>query len=433
MAWWNPFSRTDRSTIMVDVPETKGVIGTSDALRDFLLYGADSNHAQNPGAAFNLYENSTAVSIPVDKIAEKFADLHPIIKIGDEIIRDHPLLNLMRNPSPDFDQELFLRTTAINYLVTGETFVIMLGLLSAPPKQMYPMTPIDVSHSADKGFIQQFEVNGDHFNGIYNRDNEEFVSPEGTRELIQIRNFSTKDNSMYRGRSKLVSASDTARQQILGVEHNLSLLEKGGRMSLLFHFENDLDQDEYSSLEQSIQTKFGGAKNAGTIGVTAGGKVDIQNLTQSNQDMDWSGAQDLSAKIIALKYNYPLPLLTVDAATMNNYQTALEALYDDAVGPLSKVIYGGIMRAARDRYKLPDNAEMVYDEERVPALVRRRTDQVQARSKIGVESDNEIRNMLGRESYDGGDTVYKASNLIPVGTDFVTDSSMEIDELIDDE
>jgi len=421
MAWWNPFS--DSKSREIEVKATIGDAG--DPIRQFLLYGARSN-AENPGSALDLYEKSTAIAIPVNKIAEKFADLTPIIMVGDEKISEHPLLDLLNRPNDDFDQELFMLNMAINYLVTGEVFFVELGTSGKPPLQIYPMTPRNVQHSDSGGFITSFEITGDHFGGVYMRDDSQFWSREGLRSLVQIRNFSLKDNSMYRGRSKLISASDTARQQILGTEHNLSILEKGGRLSLLFAFDTDMDDDDFKLTQERVAAQFGGAEKAGQIGVTAGGSVDIKNLSQTNQDMDWAGAQNLSARILALTYNLPLPLLSLEAATMNNYQSALEALYDDAVTPLSKVIYGGIERSLGQRFKLPDNARLTYDEEKIPALVRRRNEQVKMRADLGIESDNELRNMIGRENYQGGDQIYKASNLLPVGTDLFDDDGESI-------
>jgi len=418
MAWYNQIFSRDQNPRVVEV-ETKATIGT-DSIKDFLIYGATAN-ANTASGAFNLYESSTAVAIPINKIAEKFASLNPIILIDGKRLTDHPLLDLLYYPSPDFSQELFFLNLGINYLVTGETFFISIGNDMAPPKEIYPMNPKQVDHSFNSGFIVRFNIEGDHFPGIYKRKEESFWAGEGLRKIDQIRNYSTKDNSMYRGRSKLISASDTARQQVLGTKHNLSVLEKGGRLSLLFHFDTDMDDDEFQLVKARVQDQFGGAEKAGSTMITAGGGLTVEQMSQSNMDMDWTGAQNMSANVLALTYDYPLPLLTLDASTMSNYQSALEALYDDAVIPLSKVIYGAIQRSMFPRFKLPENARLVFDEEKVPALMRRRNQEVKNRADLGVESDNEIRNMLGREDYTGGDIIYKPSTMVPVGDDFLND------------
>lgn len=418
MARWNPFIASKPETIRGI--EVKAALGQQDGLAQFLIYGA-YNGAHTPAAAFQLFETSTAVSVPIIKIAEAFADLTPVIHIGDDILREHPLLDLLNKPSPDFTPELFWKTMAINYLVSGEAFTMYLGNMAQPPKEVYPITPCDVTHIHKTGFLFSFSIISDRFNGTYTRDGAQFLSKEGLRQLSQIRDFSVRDNSMFRGRSKLVSASNTARQQILGVKHNLSLLERGGKLSLHFHFEEHLDAEELVALENKINAKFAGAENSGAIGVTAGNKGQVTSIGQSMLDMDWKNAQEMSARVIALIYNYPLPLLTTEASTFNNFETAKESLYDDAVTPLSKSIYGGVMRDLGPRFKLPPNAELTFDQDKVPALLNRRMKHIEARAKLGIETDNELRNMIGRESYAGGDLVYKPSSMIPVGTDLVTD------------
>lgn len=423
MAWWNPFSRR----APVEEVEVKSIIGQGDALAQFLVYGT-FNGAHTPQAAMQLFDTSTAVAVPIIKIAEAFADLTPVLKLGDDIIRDHPVLDLLNNPCPEYTPELFWKTLAINYLVTGETFLVYLGNLGQPPKQVYPMTPCEVTHMYNGGFVQSYTIIGELFNGTYKRSGPFYMSPEQIRQLSQIRDFSNQNNGMFRGRSKLVAASNTARQQILGVKHNLSVLERGGRLSLHFHFEEPLDAEELDAAETKVNEKFAGAGNSGAIGVTAGNKMQINNLSQTLKDMDWKEAQEMSAKIIAQIYNYPLPLLITEASTFNNFETAKESLYDDAVTPLSKAVYGGIMRDLIMRFKLDPKTELTYDEDKVPALLNRRMKWVATRAKLGIETDNELRNMIGRENYDGGDLVYKPSTMVPVGVDLVTDDGDVIEE-----
>ncbi len=413
--------------------ELKAALGQPNPFAPFLAFSG-RNDAATPTAALELYEESTAVAIPINKIAEKFADLVPVIMAGSKKITEHPILDLIRKPSPDFDQELFMRTIAINYLVAGEAFMVSLGLNGSAPKEIYPITPKIVQHTETGGFLSSFAVLEQPFTGNYPRVDDNYWSPEGLRQLSQLRNFSTRDNSMLRGRSKLISASDMARQQVLGTEHNLAVLEKGGKLSLLFHFDSELDDDDFQLVKTRIDNQFGDINNRGQNMVTAGGGLTVEDLGQSNKDMDWSESQDLSARTLALTYNYPLPLLTLEAATMNNYGVALEALYDDAITPLSKIIFGFLQRALFPRFDMDNNAMLTYDEEKVPTLVRRRNDQVLTRKELGVETDNELRNMISREDYGGGDVVYKPSSMVPVGNDLLTDDDdpFDIDDLDDE-
>tara|TARA_R110000751_G_scaffold154943_1_gene260021 strand:- start:2349 stop:3644 length:1296 start_codon:yes stop_codon:yes gene_type:complete len=392
-----------------------------DPLRNFMIYGAQNN-ARTPKTCLDLYDQSLAVTMPVRKIADKLAELEPIIIKDKAKITKHPILDFLRNPSMDHTRYLFLKQIATYYLVTGEFFVMYLGNGNSAPKEAYPISPQYLSHESSKGFLTQFEVSGDLLTGLYMRDGRGYKIKNGPdlRTLTHHRDFSTRDNSMMRGQSVLISASNYARQQTLGVMHNLSVLEKGGRMSLIFHFENDMDEDEFTAIRSKVNEQYAGVANAGAIGVTAGGKLDVKNLSMTNNDMDWSKGLEMATQAVALAYNYPLQLLTVDASTFNNLSTGVEMLYDDAVTPLSKIIFAGIQRDIGEKFGLGPDEVLTYDEEKIPTLKRRTLDEVTKVKELGVESDNELRNRIGREDYDGGDLIYKPSMMVPVGIDVVT-------------
>jgi len=428
MANFWPFGRgsSESSPRVVEIKSSGGF----DELRNFMVYGA-TNNAKTPKGCLDLYEQSLAVMMPVRKIADKLAELEPVIIKDKAKITEHPILDFLRKPSEDHTRYLFLKQLAIYYLVTGEFFIIYLGNNESAPKQAYPMSPEFVSYQNSDGFLTAFDVNGDLLPGCYKRDGEVYIDYQnGLRTLSQHRDFSTRDNSMFRGQSVLVAASNYARQQTLGISHNLSVLEKGGRMSLIFHFENDMDEDEFTAVRQKVNDQYAGVANAGAIGVTAGGKLDVKNLSMTNNDMDWSKGMQIAQEAVALAYNYPLQLLTVDASTFNNLATGIEMLYDDAVTPLSKVIFQGIQRDIGDKFGLGPGEYLTYDEDKIPSLKRRTLDEVTKVKDLGIESDNELRNRIGREDYAGGDLIYKPSTLVPVGEDVVNnDPELDVETL----
>lgn len=418
MALFGFGKKKEEKTRTIEV-ETKSAGLQADSLREILVFGSRKG-AHYPKVCLDMYEDSTAVSIPVNKIAKAFSELTPIIKVGEEKIREHPMLDLLENPSPEYSKELYFRTLAVYYLVTGEFFNLYLGRKGNPPREVYPMNPALVNHMNRKGFITQLNCQSDFFPGEYFKDESVYWSNEEIRCLGHGRNFSTRDNSMFRGQSLLIPASNAARQQVLGAQHNLTVLEKGGKLSLVFHFENDLSDSEFEKVKEKVRAQFSGPSNAGEIGVTAGGKLSIQDMGLNHADMDWSNGMKMASEVLLLTYDIPLPLVSMDSATHSNFENSIELFYDDAVTPLSNTIFGSIQKDLIGRFDLPPRAKLTFDEDSVPALRNRQLRLVAKRSELDVETDNEIRNLLGRESYSGGDLIYKNSNKIPVGTDVVT-------------
>lgn len=433
MATW-PWQRKQKSE---QGREKKAILGTSDALGAFLVFGSGS--AASASSALRLYEQSTAVSIPINIIADAFAVVNPVLMMGQEIVPDHPVLDLIRRPSPWFTQELFLEAIAKDYLITGESSIVALGNVNRPPLELQPLSPKSMTPVREQASdaASSWHVSGNTLTGVYRPPegpSREIRYLNGTlRELKVIRNYSTRDNSLLRGQSLLVSAAKQARQDILGTEHNVQLLERGGRVSLVFHFDEDVRGDDYDALVEKVRKQFGGASKAGEIGVTTGGKLNIEQIGVAPKDMDYGGLQATAQKAVALVYRVPLPLISDQRQTLNNYREGKLALYDDAVIPLSRRVLGGLGELLLPRFDVdPSKARLAMNPDDVTALVSRRNDELLKRKQIGVETVDEYRALLGREQLkEGGDVVYLPATQVPIGTDLFTDDNRP--ELQEDE
>jgi len=426
MSWYNPWSKSPV------IEEKSVVIGLNDELSKFLMFGRENGASAS--SAISLYEKSTAASIPINWISDLFSSIIPVIEVDGEIIRQHPVLDLLSTPSPYFSRELFFEVISRDYLVTNEFYLVGLGGTKRPPLELQPISPkyIDVPQG-NSGLPSVIYVGDQSLTGNYYPEkmgreiryyNGDFL------EIKQVRGFSTRNNSLLRGQSLLCQASAEVRQHILGSTHNTSLLENGGRLSLIFHFDQHLQNKEFEEAKQRVHDNYGGANNAGKIGVTAGGKLSIHEAGTSNRDMDFSTLQKMAKEACALQYKFPLPLLTVEASTMNNYKESKLALYDDAVLPLANTIFAGLTRFLMPRFGLdPAKVKITYDIDHITALASRRIDELVKRKSLNIETDNELRSMIGKEDYSGGDVKYQAANLVPLGTNTLSDDP----EIIDDD
>lgn len=419
MKFW-PFSKKSAPI------ERKSVLGVGDTLSKFLLFGY--NRGETPSSAMELYNTSSAVSVPVNRIAEAFASIQPVLENENgDLISNHPIIDLLQQPSPFYDGALFLDTLAKNYLITNECEFIAIGNINRPPLELQPISPQNITVSEGQGgFATSLIVSGNTLAGDYRltKQGNKYRYLEGNlKELKQIRGFSTKSNGLLRGQSVLVSAANEVRQHIMGNRHNVSLLEKGGRLSLVFHFEEDMSADDFEAVKEAVRDQFGGADNAGKIGITSGGKMTVDELGTNNKDMDFALLHKMSREAVALVYKFPLALLSTDAATFNNYKEAKLALFDDAVLPLADRLYSAIGQFLLPRYGLdPKKYSITYDILSIPALRTRVLDELKVRKDINIESDNELRAIIAREPYHGGDQILKPANLVPVGTDLITDN-----------
>lgn len=411
------------------------VLGTSESLGSFLIFGTSGSGA-TPASALNLYDKSTAVSIPINMVAESFASITPVIKIDDKVVNKHPILDLLAAPSPFFTESLFLETVAKDYLITGEAEIVALGSVNRSPLELQPVSPRNITvNEGSGGLAESFIVSGNTLPGTYMmaqaKKRIRYLSGN-LRELKQIRNYSTQNNSLLRGQSPLKAASAEARQHIEGNNHNVSILQNGGRVSLVFHFDSDMNADDFKATKERVIEQYGGSSNAGQIGVTAGGKLDIKELGINNKDMDFANLQSMAQRAVALQYRVPLPLITTDASTFNNYAESKLALYDDAVLPLADRIFAGLTQLLVPRYGLdPAKVKITYDLDQITALEKRRNENLSLRRELNLETLNELREMIGREEVEGGNTILAPANLLPIGTDLFTVDNKPIPEVDD--
>lgn len=410
----------------IETKSSTRVLGLTEELGSFLKFGTTGT-ATSPSNAISLYEKSSAVSIPVNYIAEAFASINPVLKEGTEITTDHPVLDLLQTPSPFYSQDLFFEILAKNYLITGETELVGVGNINRPPIELQPISPKDVTvNEGGNGFAETFLISGQTLTGAYaiqRRGLSVRYLRGNLAEIKQIRNFSTKDNSLIRGQSPLVSASAEVRQHIEGNKHNISLLVNGGLVSLVFHYEEDMNDDDFQATKERVREQYTGEKK-GSVAVSAGGKLNIEDLGSNNRDMDFAILQAAARNAVALTYKFPLPLLSTDASTFNNYREAKTALFDDAILPLADRLFGGLSDFLLPRYGLdPSKVRLTYDLDQITALVGRRNEELKLRKELGIETINELRTLIGREEVDGGNEVLVPATMVPAGTDVFTEDN----------
>lgn len=426
--WWSGMYADDLSASFgVAGPEEKSLhLHLPEEISQFIRLGITSSTARSPKAAFDLYESSTAVSVPVHYIAGAGSVVDPIIRLQDgTIIREHAVLDLLGHPSPDFTKELFMDNLLRNRLVTGECYIVALGSITQPPGELIPLSPMSVEpNRSTGGFTGHFQVTGEVLPGVYTRGRESIgirFKRDRLAEIKQIRNFSTHEGSLTRGQSPLLSASSEIRQHVLGVHHNTRLLEQGGRLSLLVSFAGDMSPDDFEEAKRAIRKEFGGAGNAGKIAFTTGGMMDMKEMGMTNRDMDWGTLQDHAKMATASSFRFPLVLIFIEASSYNNYATAKIAMWDDATLPALNDVYGGLSDFLFPRYPdIPDGARLGVDEAEIPALVDRKLDEMVKRRAVNAETDNELRRLMGREDIGpAGDTIRDTASKVPLGEDFL--------------
>lgn len=415
-------------------PWSKATKATQGATRDVILDDISSsfvgcaltNARITPQQAMEFYRRNSSVATAVDMIADSFEQITPVIMLADgTLIEKHPILDLLNNPNIHMTWSDLAARISRHYLLTNQTHFFALGGVTVSPSQIFPVKPTGVSvTTGGDEYVDTYYVGTGTATGTFKSElakqqiNRYYDGP--LKELYRIAGFSSMSTDGGAD-SPLQAAALETNQQIQGRIHNTKILENGGRLSLLIVFKDEqLSDDEHRNRTNRINETLAGPKNAGKIGVMSGGDVQqVAEMGVSQKDMDFVKLDEIAGQAIYFRYKIPLPLITVTASTFNNMATAIEMLYDFAVLPHADKLFSGLTRFLLPRFGVKlGSARITYNPESLQPLKTRRLDELAKRKTIGVETINEMRELIpNRAGIDGGDVLYQPATLVPVGID----------------
>ena len=241
----------------------------------------------------------------------------------------------------------------------------------------------------------------------------------------------------YYGCSPLAAAAVEVDQHNMMAKHNVNLLANGARPSgaVIFKPQDDagfamnLTDSQRQQLLTDLNNRFSGAGNAGRP-MLLEGDFDWKEMGLSPKDMDFLNLKHLSATDIAMCFGVPSQLVGVpDSQTYSNVAEARLALYEETIIPyLSKV------QSDMNEWLVPmfgDGLSIEFDIDSIPALSERRKkiyENVTSAVREGIMTRNEARERIGLEPVDGGDGLYVAANMFPLGDGDVPEPADPIEE-----
>ena len=382
--------------------------------------------------SLRYYESIAPIAIGVDKIVNELKAIQPVIfnKDTQEYSTDNPFLTFLQTPNASISMQDLFKNYGTYYEVTGEVYLMATGNPNGEPLELFVFPPQFVSiEMAGDGYPQAYMVNNGATAAVtFTRKevNGRMRYFNGSdRELWHVKDFNPNASSTnFHGASRLNSIFFEIEQHLNGSKHNLSLLQRGGRLTGAIKIDGVLEDDQFERLKGEIQNNIAGADNAGYVPLLEGG-ADFVEMGKSNRDMDFAKLMQSKAEAIFTRLNIPLPLITASTMTMNNYSVAQIALYDNAVLPLVSKLFGELNLFLGARFGLSEDEILSCDPATIPALQSRRLTNLMMQSKLYILSDNEQRAALGREGYTGGDAIYKPGTLLPAGTDSDTEGNRD--------
>lgn len=364
--------------------------------------------------AWLMYKQIAPVAKVIDLIAEKVSSLGIIVKVNGDVVEGHEIEAFLHAPGYNRAREQLVRELAQQILATGTGYLVSYGREGRMP------LAVDVLHTRDRNIITDYSDGWPGIVQFHEEGRQLQFSRQGERDSRYISGDMQELITFYEaggdirgtGLSKLNAVRTDVELRLMGMEHNRSLLGQGARISGNLHYKGDLTQEQMKALTAQAQSMMGGASNAGKIMITSGGDgSDFKSFMQTAQDMDYTNLVKIVEESTAARFGVPSTLYSVDAQTHNNYAVAWQMLYDNAVLPLFKVIYGQLARHMSQRLNQP--IEIEHDKLSSMVLADKAVERAAKLASERLITTNEAREEIGYEPMAGGDMIYDLPGMVP--------------------
>jgi HK97 family phage portal protein len=242
----------------------------------------------------------------VRMIAEAAASIPLLLYEGNEELEDHPLVDLMRQPSLDHTTVDFLESWYGFLLVAGNAYVEAVAL-NGELRELHVLRPdrMKVIPGPD-GWPEGYEYTA---GGQSIRFMDEAVP--GVRPILHVKMFHPAND--HYGMSPIEAASVAIDIHNEASKWNKALLDNSARPSgaLVYAAANgQMTGEQFQRLKDELETSYQGARHAGRPLLLEGG-LDWKPLSLSPKDMDFIEAKNSAAREIALAMGVPPQLLGI--------------------------------------------------------------------------------------------------------------------------
>lgn len=381
----------------------------------FMVSGGDQyiKHRDKKVLIEEGYKTNVIVYRAVREIVNGIADIDIDISQNGTVIDDektlHPSLELLQKPNPMNGGKQFIKNIFVDYLITGEMFIVKTPTGNQTPLELWSLNPIDMEvKPGAKGIPSEYQHN------VNNKKKSFLVEPmTGKSDVFHFKAYNPLN--YWRGMPPLEAAALAGDTHNAGMKWNYGLLKNGARPSGLIKFEHSPSDETISRLREYFKKAVQGESNAGQIPMLEDG-ADWVSMDNSPRDMDYVNTMKETAKYVAAAFGVPLPLIDNDSASYNNIEQAKERLWTDTILPLFNEFL-----EAFSNWLLPyygDGLEFVADLDSIPALEslrQRKFERTIAAVNSGVISPDEARIALGYAPRGGvADELLVSANMIPL-------------------
>ncbi|MDR2464573.1 MAG: phage portal protein [Holosporales bacterium] len=342
--------------------------------------------------AYFGYTQNVIVFRCVNLISKSLSNVHWLLyerKTDDEYeLEEHQLLSLLKSPNANQSSSSFIENVFSQILLSGNVYI----RLSVNLKNLHILRSDRVNILVNA----EGEQSGFEYKTGSQRHTYSFDPATGMSPILHIKTFHPL-NDWY-GMSPIEAAARAIDQHNAVGEHNLSILQNGGRPSGALLVKptasgQTLSATQRDTLRQDLKALYEGAENAGRIMVLEG-NCEWKEMGLSPKDLDFTAGKNISAREISQAFGVPPILVGItEDATFSNYKEARLNFWEDTLIPMLDHFVSEL-----NRWLVPyfsTNLRIGYDKDAIPAIAAKRDyiwSMIQSASFLTI---NEKREALG--------------------------------------
>ena len=283
---------------------------------------------------------------------------YELYNANGEAVEEHPVLDLLRKPTPVMTWDNWITEMLVNRMLMGEMATVAAN--DGIPAELWPLNPLHIVVKPGRGGVPSA-----YCHDVNNRKVDFPVDPiTGESKVLFLKTYNP--DNYWRGQSPLMAAALAGDTHNAGMRWNYSLLKNSARPSGLVRFKGGYPSGEViQRMREYFKARIQGPDNAGEIPMLTE-DAEWVALSQSARDMDFLNTMQETAKYVASALGVPLPLIDNDASTFNNLEQAKERLYTDTVLPILGELIAGLNNWLLPKYG--EGLELRLDLDTIPAL-----------------------------------------------------------------
>jgi len=372
------------------------ITSESSALDLFFQTSVRKGYTWNSSKGLDFFLSSVYVNRAIEKRALKVGEVNLFLRQGDEIIKDHEILDLFAKPNNRLTGEQFFALWQKYYDIYGSAYILILKDRDFLERKRKIQLELLDPRKCEPRFSDLGEFKGVRYNG----------NTEYTYEEI-LYDYNPDPSDQRKGLSLLRAGANLIQTQIDLDALNAQLVKNGGKVDGIINFKADsIGPEQMLEFQEKYKEQLENKEDYGNV-VFLGGDANYQKVALSPEELGYLNTRKAVLNDICILTDVPKMLLnSSDDVKYDNADASINIFLRETITPLIR------QKVAKLNEKLeivPEELELSF-EDPAPEDIERKIKINDSGYKGRYLTVNELRENLGYDEIEGGDEITKPSS-----------------------